>query len=83
MCKEYDATLLRMCREDRSDPPRERERATFCDYFAARPNAFKPPDQSPTEQAAQALQDLFGDSDRKRREEPGLDDLFGQRDRKQ
>jgi len=32
-CRFYDERMSRSCREPQAEPPREKDRANFCDYF--------------------------------------------------
>jgi len=60
MCLHYDAKLVHACREDRADPPRDKDRANFCEYFKPRDQAHVHPDRTPAEQAQASLEALFG-----------------------
>lgn len=33
MCRHFDAALAEQCREDRAEPPTNKESANFCDFF--------------------------------------------------
>lgn len=80
LCEFYDLRVARACREPVADEVHNKERANFCDYFQARPDAWMAPDRRPADASRQGLDELFGD--------PGgasapygmpseLDDLFG------
>lgn len=38
-CQHFDPNASRQCREPSAEPPREKERSNFCDYFCAKNNA--------------------------------------------
>jgi len=40
MCRSYDPTVAKKCREDDAEEVRGKEQANFCDYFRPRPGAF-------------------------------------------
>lgn len=79
-CKFYDPAAARSCRESRAEPPVEKERSNFCDYYvaaeapvggarnesAAAPAGAPPgPARSPAEEARAALDALFKDGPRR------------------
>ena len=33
MCRHYDLRAARQCREPQAEPPRDKDRANFCDFF--------------------------------------------------
>lgn len=63
MCKFFDATVPRQCREDGADDVTEKERPNFCDWYNPSENAYDPNRKSAADDAQTALDALFGDSD--------------------
>lgn len=61
MCVSYDSGVSRQCREDGAEDVKEKERPNFCDWFKPSAKAFEPDRKSAAEDAAAALEDLFGD----------------------
>ncbi|MGH8293832.1 MAG: hypothetical protein ACRESA_10230 [Gammaproteobacteria bacterium] len=59
-CRFYDPHKPEGCTEERADPPKDKQRANFCDYFAPRAHAFQPRDVSAADQAKAKLDKLFG-----------------------
>lgn len=59
-CVFYEPTVAKQCREPIAEEERDKQRANFCDYFSARPDAYKPTDVSAAQQARAALDALFG-----------------------
>lgn len=59
MCRFYDPHKAESCAEERADPPLDKRRANFCEYFEPRTGAFQPRDTSSAEHARTALEDLF------------------------
>lgn len=59
-CRFYDPRKPESCAEERADPPKDKQRANFCDYFDPRPNAFQPADPGPADRAKTELDKLFG-----------------------
>jgi hypothetical protein len=33
MCRHYDAHAAKQCKEPQAEPPRDKDRANFCDFF--------------------------------------------------
>lgn len=60
MCRFYDPSRAESCAEERADPPRDKQRANFCEYFEPRAHAFQPADTSAAERAKAELDRLFG-----------------------
>lgn len=61
MCRSFDPNASAKCRKEEADYVSHKERANYCHYFQARPNAHK----APEDRASKALNDLaalFGDS---------------------
>jgi hypothetical protein len=86
-CRHYTTRLTGYCDHDHAEPPRERERANFCQYFTPRPGARAPEGGVDARRARDGLDALFGapaeahdpagrraEADRAREE---LDRLFG------
>ncbi len=61
-CTYYSASLSSACDEDRADFVTEKEKANFCDFFTANPNAFQHPNNEKEEAARTKLAALFGDT---------------------
>ncbi len=55
-CKFYDENKAYGCMEMRAEPPREKERANFCDYFQFREEEEK----RGREQAEKIWEEIFG-----------------------
>lgn len=62
MCRFFDATVTRQCREDGAEDVTEKERPNFCDWFKPSDSAFDPGRKSQADAAREALDDLFGNS---------------------
>lgn len=60
MCRFYDPHKPESCTEERADPPKDKQRANFCDYFEPRAQSFQPPDVSAADRAKVELDKLFG-----------------------
>ena len=60
MCEFYDTSVSRSCREPVAEEVTDKERANFCGYFRAKPNAFNPGDETATQAARAELEALFG-----------------------
>jgi len=75
-CRHYHARVAGQCREERAEDVSDKQRANFCDYFAFRPDAWEPVDDSAEARARADLEALFGGQPASA--EPGnpLDDLF-------
>lgn len=77
MCRHYDTAKAKQCRERAADEVGDKTRANFCDWFQARPDAYR---EAPQPAGRAELDSLFGDGGASR--PPGdarkaLDDLFG------
>lgn len=60
MCRSFDRSRPKQCREDDAEEVRDKERANFCDWFRPRPGAFDAAGAA-AEAAAKSLADsLFG-----------------------
>ena len=60
LCRFFDARKAESCREERADPPQDKQRANFCEYFQLRPDAYQAKDDTPANQAREELGKLFG-----------------------
>lgn len=63
MCRHFDPALAEQCREDRAEPPTNRESANFCDFFQPLPGGQPATSDSTTPGARARLEALFGNSD--------------------
>jgi hypothetical protein len=60
MCRSWDRSRPRQCREEDAEEVRDKEHANFCDWFKPRPGAFDAAGAA-AEAAAKSLADsLFG-----------------------
>jgi hypothetical protein len=60
LCAFFDTRKAEGCSEQRADPPKDKQRANFCEFFQPRGDAWQAPDHSAADQAKDALQKLFG-----------------------
>lgn len=60
LCTEFDG---RHCTEQRAEPPTDKEKANFCDYFKPRSNAYGGGYQDKSQAAKARLAALFGDEE--------------------
>ena len=60
LCVSYDAGLTRRCREQDAEEVSDKERANFCAYFKARPDAYRAGGDDRAQAARAKLGDLFG-----------------------
>jgi hypothetical protein len=60
MCGFYDPRKPESCAEERADPPKDKRRANFCEYFEPRVQAFQAADNSTANRAKEELEKLFG-----------------------
>jgi hypothetical protein len=60
LCRHYTTRMTGYCDHDHAEPPRERERANFCQYFKPRPGAFTPGEGAVDRRARDGLEALFG-----------------------
>ena len=81
MCKYYDTSVAKSCREPVADEVSNKERANFCGWFMPRHGAYTRGNERRTADAQGTLDALFGGppaaSGDARRE---LEDLFGPRE---
>jgi hypothetical protein len=59
MCRSYAPELHRKCREDCAEPPRDADRANFCDWLEPDRNAYDGGGDDASAAASAALDDLF------------------------
>jgi hypothetical protein len=88
-CEYYDTSVANHCRETIAEEVKDKTRANFCDYFRAKPGAFRITDGGAAASAAAELESLFGlatgsapkppSADASREE---LDRLFGSGEKK-
>lgn len=62
LCRFYDPSKAESCAEERADPPKDKQRANFCEYFEPRAQAFQPADTSAAERVKAELDKLFSNS---------------------
>jgi hypothetical protein len=63
MCRHYDESASTgRCREERAEPPSEKDVANFCDWFEPGKNAFREGRTTAGENARSRLDALFDDS---------------------
>jgi hypothetical protein len=63
MCRHFDVSVPRQCREDDAEDVTEKERVNFCDWFEPREDAFDPVGKAAADRSRQALDTLFGDGE--------------------
>jgi hypothetical protein len=63
MCVFYDVNATKQCREDDAEEVIEKERANFCEYFKARPNAYQSKAHGKAQAARSRVDALFTGSD--------------------
>jgi len=61
MCRRYDTRYIGRCNDDRTDPPEDKERANYCEYFVPAPDAFSAEDAAEAQRARDELAALFGE----------------------
>lgn len=61
LCRFYDTTVAKQCREPIAELVRDKERANFCDYFDLKFDAYVAPQAAAAQSRAQ-LDALFGKS---------------------
>ena len=62
MCRYFDPTVAKSCREDDAEEVKEKERANFCDYFKPRAGAYDAALGAAEQRARGELGTLFGDA---------------------
>ncbi|MDE2459845.1 MAG: hypothetical protein KGL98_01230 [Gammaproteobacteria bacterium] len=60
LCRFFDPHKPESCAEERADPPKDKQRANFCEYFQPQAGAFQRPDDSTANRAKAELDKLFG-----------------------
>ena len=60
MCKNFDPSVPRQCREDGAEDVTEKERVNFCDWFSPSDAAFDPIKKDQADAAKASLDVLFG-----------------------
>lgn len=60
LCKFYDTTVAKHCREPIAEEVRDKDRANYCDYFEPRPAAYSNNPEQQTSAAQAQLDALFG-----------------------
>ena len=63
MCKDFDPTVPRQCREDGAEDVTEKDRVNFCDWFSPSETAFDVVKKDQADSAQQSLDTLFGGGD--------------------
>jgi hypothetical protein len=61
MCKYFDRSVPRQCREDGAEDVTEKDRLNFCDWFVPAEQAFDAEAKEQEDQARSALDALFDD----------------------
>jgi hypothetical protein len=59
LCRSWNPRMTGYCDHDHAEPPLERERANFCQYFKPRPGAFTPGEQNAGSDTRKELDSLF------------------------
>ncbi len=60
MCRFYDPSLARGCRQPIADEVKDKDRANFCDHLELIPGAYVPADHAKAHAAMSDLNTLFG-----------------------
>lgn len=60
MCKDYDESLAKRCREPTAEEVSDKTSANFCGHYAPRDNAYQPSDTRAAAQSLTELERLFG-----------------------
>jgi hypothetical protein len=61
LCRYYNTRMTGYCDHDHAEPPLERERANFCQYFKPRPGAWAPRERDTDQATRDGLEALFGE----------------------
>lgn len=70
LCRSWNPRYTSKCSHDHAEPPLDRERANFCQYFRPAAGVFRKNTGTPAEETARTvLESLFGDT----QEQPGTD----------
>jgi hypothetical protein len=62
LCRFYDVTVAKRCREPIAELVRDKERANFCDYFEIKRQTEAPPTAQAAVAARNELEAMFGKS---------------------
>jgi hypothetical protein len=62
MCRHFDTSKAKHCRETMAEEVRDKTRANFCDWLQIRANAYLPANNTQTPQRS-SLDALFGEPD--------------------
>jgi hypothetical protein len=60
MCKDYDESLAKHCREPTAEEVSDKTSANFCGHYAPRDNAYQPGNTTAAAQSLSELERLFG-----------------------
>ena len=63
MCRLFDSSVPRQCREDDADDVTDKEAVNVCDYFEPSADAFDPARKAGSDAARATLDSLFGDGE--------------------
>ena len=63
MCKHFEPSVPRQCREDGAEDVTEKDRVNFCDWFSPSESAFDPAGKAQANSSEQSLDALFGGGD--------------------
>lgn len=84
LCRFYDVTVAKQCREPVAEEVSDKSRANYCDYFEPKPNAYS--NAAPGQAAAKTqLEQLFGGASGSSARSPAeqaqaeLEKLFGKK----
>jgi hypothetical protein len=61
LCRFYDVTVAKHCREPIAEEVRDKQRANYCDYFTPQPGAWSNTGLTAAAKAKAALDSLFGE----------------------
>lgn len=61
MCRKLDERYTSRCSDDRTDPPEDKGRANFCEYFSPSPDAYSAAAAAEAARARAQLSALFGE----------------------
>ena len=63
MCRHFDVTVPKQCREDDAEEVIEKARLNFCEWYVPSEDAFDPTGKAAADRARQSLDVLFGDAE--------------------
>lgn len=69
MCRHFSEQAEGQCLHDEAEPPEEKERSNFCDFFRPGKAGFDPTRNRGTERAKNRLKSLFADAEEEAEEE--------------